>query len=64
MAKLIVEKDGGFSCNGNGWCGGSDFDGRANVIRCFNCEFCPSYRREGLNIIDKRGDTTLGDFFK
>lgn len=62
MGKMIVDKEGGYECNGNGKCGGTNFINRENVMNSFHCENCPSFKREGLKIIDKRNDTKLTDF--
>jgi hypothetical protein len=56
MAILTVEKNGSWNCR---TCGGSDFVDKVNVIRCFNCEDCNSYKKEGLKIVDKRGEQPL-----
>lgn len=60
MSTLIVEKDGSFNCDGNGKCGGTNFDGKNQVIQCFNCESCHSFQREGLKIINNKGQQNLG----
>ena len=70
MAKIIVEKryleDGKsynfFSCDGIGKCGGSDFKGKKQVIKCFHCEQCKSFQEKGLKIEDNRN--TLDKWFK
>ena len=59
MAKLIVDKTGSYNCDGNGSCGGSDFINRERIMKCFHCEHCPSYKRDGLKIINNKGQTTL-----
>ena len=64
MAVLKVGKDGLFICSGRGFCGGTNFESRAAVMKCFNCEFCDSYRKEGLKIVDKRGEISLGRWLK
>ena len=63
MSTLIVEKDGSYSCEGTGKCGGTYFDGKNQVIQCFNCDSCPSFQRSGLKIIDERGQQNLGSWF-
>lgn len=61
MPKLIVEKNGFFSCS---LCGGSDFVSREDVMRSFNCDECPKYQKDGLKIIDQRGLQELNKWFK
>ena len=62
MATLNVEPDGTFSCNGIHQCGGSSFRGKSEIIRCFNCESCPSFKRDGLKIINRKGQQGLNVF--
>ena len=64
MAELIVQKDGHFFCDGKGKCGGSRFEGRERTLRCFNCEYCSSFKRDGLKIVDRREERRISDFFK
>lgn len=59
MAKLIVKENGFFDCEGKGKCSGTDFNGRKQVIRCFNCRYCKSYKKEGLKIKNKKEQTKL-----
>lgn len=63
MAKMIVEENGFYSCNGKGCCGGTHFKSHNSVISSFNCEYCDSYKKYGLKIIDKREQKTLSNFF-
>ena len=59
MAKLIVDKTGSYGCDGSGGCGGTDFVSRERIMDCFHCKECSSYKRDGLKIINNKGQTTL-----
>lgn len=58
MPEIIVECDGMFQCSTD-FCGGTHFTSKADVIKCFNCDCCEKYMREGLKIIDRRSVTKL-----
>ena len=62
MAKMIVETNGWFQCDGQGYCGGTVFESRERVMDCFHCDCCKSYQKNGLKIIRK--DQNLKGFFK
>jgi len=51
MPTLTIEEDGFYNCQR---CGGGTFISRENVMRCFHCNQCSSFQRDGLKIIDKR----------
>lgn len=60
----IVDKRGHFECDGPGCCGLSVFKSRQQVMDCFNCKYCAKFIREGLKIIDNRGEVSLGMFME
>lgn len=51
MPTLIIEEDGMYACQR---CGGGSFVSKVNVMKCFHCEQCSAFQRDGLKIIDKR----------
>jgi len=60
MSKLTIKADEWWSCDGEGKCGGSDFESIEDVKRRFNCEYCKTFKRDGLKLIDERvKDKTL-----
>lgn len=64
MAVIKIEENGFFSCSGTGFCGGTDFQGRESVIKCFNCNDCRSFQKDGLKIIDNREKQSLERWLK
>ena len=59
MAKATVNEGNWFNCDGVGCCGSSNFRSRQDIIDCFHCDTCSSYKKHGLTINDKRGTKIL-----
>jgi len=63
MAELIVDKDGMYGCTGEGHCGGTQYENKESIKKCFNCEYCDSFKKEGLKIINHQKDIALNKWF-
>jgi len=40
---ITIKEKGFWNCNGHSGCGGSDYNGIKNIMRCFHCYQCKSY---------------------
>ena len=63
MAKMEVDKNGFFKCDGKGYCGGTNFSSREKIMDCFCCKDCDSYIKNGLKINNELESTKLTKWF-